>query len=155
MSVPEVERVLGRSLTDGGMDKALADQAQEWILEALPLPLHKPNERYSLPVTLYEVPAHAIFHFDQRKLGRVEVQFQPTTSEKTTELARQIREELAKEYRPADDLPRPQSYRKEAVEAVLTSTPLDSQRFGLRVVLQYLPFVSEAPQPVVVQSNVF
>src|SRR5437763_1022207 len=40
MSLPEVERALGRPLAEADLDKPLTERAESWVLDAMPVPRH-------------------------------------------------------------------------------------------------------------------
>ncbi len=151
MSVPEVERALGRRLAQDREEKPLSERAQEWIVDALPLPGRPVDERYALAISLYRVPCNASFLFRKAQLGGVRLEFEPVQNQELDALLTQVRRELEKDYKAAS----PNIYRKEDVQAVLDIQPAGPQHVRLVVSLQYLPSVEAAPAALAVESNAF
>jgi len=158
MSPHEVERALGRSLA-GSRGEHAPEGLKDWAFMMLPGMDGKRDTRTLSPLTIYRVPAQARFDFVSGKLGRVEIQFQPTPSEDTTALVHHVQEDLEKEYRQQDSTASPENtsilYRKEAVDAALTQTSVDPRHQQVAIVLQYLPYVDKAAAPLAVEAKAF
>lgn len=151
MSVPEVERAIGRRLTPDIAEKPYSERAQAWIVEALPLPGRPEEERFVLPLSLYHVPCNVSFFFRRSRLGEVRVEFDPLPAIELDTLLGQIRGELGKEYkRDSDEL-----YLKEDVQATIETIPAASRSIRSAISLKYLPFVEAVPAPLAVESNAF
>jgi hypothetical protein len=159
MSVPEVERTVGRRLAGPGSEPAQAEGLKDWILEALPL-FERPTMTRSLSnLIVYHVPCTANFGFVRGKLARVEVQFEPTSTSESRLLLQRIQEDLQAEYARVDapaNLPANSlMYRKEAVDTMIIPTFEDAKHHQISVVLQYLPFADEKRGPLKVEAKAF
>lgn len=159
MSVPEVERKLGRPLRAHPVEGELQEKAHEWLLEALPLPTEKSAEAYSLFVQLFGSRSQLTFYFDHRQLGRVEVQFVPGSKDTMADLKKTVIEELGKDYvlkeeATKDGLTR-MEFAKENVEARLYSGVGSDHLTTLRVVMEYLPLAEQPKPPLAADTNVF
>jgi hypothetical protein len=161
MSLPETERALGRRLhEDQEEDKPLQERAQDWLLEALPLPGHPVETSFAMPLTLYRVPCKTIFAYKKGKLARVELEFDTLPTHAAELLVGKIRAELEKDYRPMPDAAGhkpafPLVFEKESAESKIEIFRTDPHYLRVRVTLQYLPFM-DAPAPALsVEANVF
>lgn len=159
MSVPEVERTLGRKLRVNPAEGALQEKAHEWLAEALPLPRERSDESYSLPVNVFGARSRITFHFDKRRLARVELQFMPARSEEATRIRLKILEELSKDYKLTEESTKEElsryRYAKESVDALLIAGEGSDKLTNIRVVLDYIPTEEQAPAPLAAESNVF
>jgi hypothetical protein len=157
MSVPEVERAIGRKLSIPASERQDPDGLKEWVLGILPLPERPPESRTLNHLIVYGVPGEARFEFTKGKLGKIELVFDNTSKEDTGPLLRRIRDDLEKTYKPAEPaaVRAPFLYRKEAVEAVVDDTVVDSSHEQVQVRLTYLPFLEKEPGPLTVNAQVF
>lgn len=158
MSVPEVERTLGRPLREKPLTGAIHEKAHEWLSEALPLPGEK-SEVYALPVEVFGKKSQITFQFDRKQLARVELQFIPLSAESAMELKRKLMEELQKDYRLQEESTQQGLSRirfsKEAVEAKLLVGSSTEKPINLQVVLDYLPLAEQRQPALNVTANVF
>ena len=152
MSVSEVERALGRPLTEEVPDKANDEGLKDWLFEMIPGPSRPVLERLLPELSIYHVPCQARFVFFRGKLSRVSVEFKKTTHEETDQLVRLAQQDLEREYKPAGS---GMVYRKEAVEATIARTPTDPDNEQVIVTLQYLPFASQKPPLLTADTQVF
>ncbi len=160
MSIPEVERALGRRINGEESEKPIQERAQDWILQVLPLPEHPSEGRFELPLTLYHIPCKTLFLFKKGKLGRVEVQFESLPAKEGAALVGRLREELEKEYKPAESETSrkgkpPLVFRKESVEAAIEIFRTEAHHARVRATLQYLPFLEAPPPALSVEANAF
>ena len=153
MSVPEVERALGQPLADAALDKPLTDRAESWVLEAMPVPRHTLQDRYTVSATLYQVPCDVTFQFIAGKLGKVEVMFKPASDQEMNMLLDRIRQELSKDYKPVADSAL--LFQKEDVQASLTAAQWASGRSNVGVTLIYLPYDQKKPASLIAENNAF
>ena len=157
MSVPEVERAIGRKLSVPATERQDPDGLKEWILGILPLP-ERPPELRTLPhLVVYGVQGEARFEFTRGKLGKVELVFNNTSKEETGPLLQRIRDDLEKTYKLAEPAAAkvPFLYHKEAVEAVVEDAAVNSSHEQIQVRLTYLPFLEKEPGPLTVSAQAF
>lgn len=157
MSIPEVERAIGRTLSVPAAETQDPEGLKEWLLGILPLPARPAEVRTLKPLVVYGVPAEARFEFSRGKLARVGVVFNNTSKEATGPLLQRIRDDLGKTYTPAEPAGSraPFVYQKEAVEAVIEDASADSAHDQLQVRLTYLPFQDKEPGPLTVDTQAF
>ncbi len=159
MSLPEVERKLGRKLRERSVEGALQERAHEWLWEALPIPQGRSGEQYSLPVMVYGTRSRVTFYFERRKLNRVELQFLPMNKNEASVIRVKLHEELLKEYALSKERAERElterRYTKETVEATVVMAPGSDRLVNIRVLLEYLPTVEEAPAPLRAEANIF
>lgn len=160
MSVPEVERVLGRRLAATEGEEHFKDQAHQWVLDALPTVAHPLETRYAIPLTIYQTPGEAAFYFYRGKLGKVQIAFDPRSQEDISGLRQRLQRELAREYRdvkssPAGSLENRLVFSKDAVEAVVTSHPAENGQMALTVTLKYEPTTPHQATALAVEANLF
>lgn len=159
MSVPEVERALGRPLRSQAVEGALQEKAHEWLLEALPLPVEKSGESFSVFGNLFGNRSQLTFYFEKRQLSRVEVQFVPGSKETMADLQKKVVEALGKDYVLKEESTRDgftrMEFAKEAVETHLVSGTGSDRLATLRLGMEYLPLVEQARPPLTADTNVF
>lgn len=154
MSIPEVERTLGRKLSTTLPEKPAPDGIKEWLMDMVPNPGLGTEVRTLPHVLLYNVPCIAKFEFVRGKLAKVTVNFQATNRREADRLLERIEEELSKDYKPV--VPSEgKVYRKDAVEATVTDTLFDRRRHQVEVQLQYLPLAQPKAVPLTANVQVF
>jgi hypothetical protein len=155
MSMPEVERALGRKLVAAG-ESSSPEGLRDWMLDMVPDFERKSESRILPDITLYHVPCRVKFDFAAGKLARVRAEFQPTVPAETLLLVQHILEDFSNEYKQAPTSPRSAMlFRKEAVDATVDRTPVDALHEQVSVVLQYLPLADQQPEPLAVDSHAF
>jgi hypothetical protein len=159
MSIPEVQRSLGRKLVPVAAERPASEGFKSWLLGIIP-DLEKKSETRILPeLVVYSVPGKARFDFVGGKLGRVHVEFEPTTVKEAGRLAGRVHEDFAKEYRKVDvsasSSSRSTLYRKDAVEAVVVQNVLDHYHRQIAVNIQYLPLAPKNAGPLRVKAKAF
>jgi hypothetical protein len=165
MSIPEVERALGRKLQSADPTPFEPAGLTDWLFEIIPLP-GRPLEVRLLPdLLIYRVPCTARFEFVQGKLSQVALRFDKTNWEETAALLQHLREDLAKDYQSVQAdiqaashkkaVAAPEVYRKDCVEAALSRETVGAHQSQVNVVLQYLPLAEEKPKPLSIDVQVF
>lgn len=159
MSLPEVERSIGRKLYNSNMERVSPEGLKEWVLELIPDLDHRAEIRVLPDLVVYRVPCQARFEFVGGKLAKIDVEFQPTAPTETPVLLQRVQEDMDKEYQRAEvPAPGPAGlilYRKESVDASILKTPIDPLHEQLSVQLQYLPLADKKPGSLEVETKAF
>jgi hypothetical protein len=158
MSLPEVERTVGRRLVASG-ESSMPEGLKDWIMELVPDHGSRIDKRTLSDLLVYGFPCRAHFEFVSGKLARVTLEFLPTARADTRALRESLESGLAKDYKRIDAVSSAGTgavlFRKDAVDASLVQIPSDPLHQQLTVVLQYLPLAESGPGPLAVNSKVF
>jgi hypothetical protein len=159
MSVPEVERALGRKFQGASADIQGLDGLKVWLMDIMPRVDPASTSRTLSDLVVYQVPCRARFDFTHGRLAQVTVEFDPTRKSESGALLQHLQSDLEKEYKsaevPAGNPAGSLSYTKDAVIARLIPKEIDEHRRQWTIFIQYMPLAEPVRAPLRIENQAF